>query len=430
VIERCAAVMSEPKRGRNTKAIAEGGEPPGSETTKEREMKRYLTGVVAVAALVVLAACGGGSSSSGSGSGKSLTIAFPVPLTSGNSAAAEQMVKAAELAVKTINANGGAGGRQLVLKVYDDKLTADESAKVAQRAITVDKAEVIMGGYTSIEGLAIREVTERRKVVYIATSTVSPQLTADATYTFRAANVDKLSYPVQMAELYAKLGFKKPVVSHDDGPTGATLFGPINDELTKQGLHPSTPVGFQLKATDLSSAVGAIKGEKPDSLIHIGSSGADAGLLMKTLAEQGVHVPVLGFGSLISSEARNIGGPAYGSGDVYTLANMQPSKKQFQDLADLYAKAYGGTESEVASKMVEQVPQTWDAFQALRQALDSTKGKTDGDSLAKALHDITPFEGAAGKAGSNFSFQGRQDGFNESLVPFKFDGTRPVEFTG
>jgi len=42
--------------------------------------------------------------------------------------------------VKTINAEGGAGGRQLSLKVYDDKLTADESAKIAQRAITVDKA--------------------------------------------------------------------------------------------------------------------------------------------------------------------------------------------------------------------------------------------------------------------------------------------------
>ncbi|ODU07392.1 MAG: hypothetical protein ABS81_01140 [Pseudonocardia sp. SCN 72-86] len=390
-------------------------------------MRRLLAPAVAlVALLLVVAGCGAGGGSGGSGAGGPLTIAFPVPLTSGNKAAADQMVNTAQLAVKTINASGGAGGRQLVLKVYDDKLTADESAKIAQRAITQEGAEVIMGGFTSIEGLAIREVVERRKLVYIATSTVSPQLTTGATYTFRSAH-DQGDYPVQMADLYAQLGFKKPVVVHDDGPTGSTLFGPINDALTAKGLTPVAPVAFSLNSTDVSSAVDAVKQEQPDSIVHIGSSGADAGLVLKTLSERGVRLPVLGFGSLISAEALKIGGSAYSEAPVYTLANMQPSKPQFKDFVAKYAAEYGGDPAQLSTTLVEQTVQTWDGFDLLRKALDATGGKADGETLAPALKAVVPYEGVGGKAGSTIGFTTSQNAYHQALVAFKLQGTKPVE---
>jgi branched-chain amino acid transport system substrate-binding protein len=378
-------------------------------------------------AVLLLTACGGGDSNESSGGGggeggggEPLVVAFPVPLTSGNAAAAEQMVNTAELAVKTINDDGGAGGRELQLEVYDDKLTADESAKIAQRALTQDGAEVIVGGYTSIEGLAIREVTERRKVVYIASSTISPQLTKDATYTFRQAH-DQGDYPVQMAALYAELGYEKPVVVHDDGPTGSTLFGPIVSELEGEGLTPGEPVGFTLNSTDVSTAVADVAAQQPDSIIHVGSSGADAGLMLKTLAEQGIDAPVLGFGSLISAEALNIGGAAYEGRDVYTLANASPSKPEYKEFKELYEAEYGAT------TLVEQAPQTWDAFEVLRRALDETGGDASGDALAEAIHGLEPFEGAAGKAGGLIDYSDSQNAYRESLVPYGLEAGKPVE---
>jgi branched-chain amino acid transport system substrate-binding protein len=392
-------------------------------------VRRFIIPVAVTAtAMLFTAACGsdsGSGSSSSGGSGGTLTIAFPVPLTSGNKASADQMVDTAKLAVKKINSSGGAGGRQLALKVYDDKLTADESAKIAQRAITQDKAEVIMGGYTSIEGLAIREVTERRKVVYMATSTVSPQLTKDATYTFRVAH-DQGDYPIQMAALYKKLGFSKPVVVHDDGPSGSTLFGPVNEALKSAGMTPGSPVQFTLNATDVSSAAAEVKKQNPDSIVHLGSSSADAGLMIKTLSEQGINVPVIGFGSVIAKEARTIGGAAYTRTPVYTLINTQPSKPQYQDFVKQYAAEYGGSASELTGTLVEQTVQTWDGFEALRQALDVTKGKTDGDALRGALKGLKPFEGAAGKAGGQVTFADSQNAYKEELVAFKANGSALV----
>ncbi|MFF7154734.1 ABC transporter substrate-binding protein [Streptomyces sp. NPDC008139] len=389
----------------------------------------FGVGVLALAATMSLAACGsnGGGSTSSGGGGKTLVIGFAAPLTSGNAAVAEQMVNTAKLAVKTINADGGAGGRKLSLKVYDDKLTADESAKVAQRAITVDKAGVMMGGYTSIEGLAIRKIVEPRKIVFINSSTISPALMDGAKYTFRTT-VDQSDYPVQLIDLLKSLGYKHPVVTADDGPTGSTLWKPIVDQAKQAGMDPGDTVHYTLGATDLTSAVTKLKGEHPDAVVHIGSAAADAGLMLKTMAEAGVNVPVVGFGSLIAPDALKIGGDAYTKlPAIYTLANQQPSKPEYQDFIKAYATEYGGSADALALGLAEQAGATWDAFTVLKKGLDATNGDTDGDKLAKAIDAITPFAGAAGKDGSLINFGDGRDGFSKSLVAFQFVGGKPKE---
>jgi branched-chain amino acid transport system substrate-binding protein len=386
-------------------------------------------GALALAASMSLAACGSsGDSNASSGSGgETLVIGFAAPLTSGNSAVAEQMVNTAKLAVKTINADGGAGGRKLQLKVYDDKLTADESAKVAQRAITVDKARVMMGGYTSIEGLAIRQIVEPRKIVFINSSTISPALMDGAKYTFRTT-VDQSDYPVQMISLLKSLGYKHPVVTADDGPTGSTLWQPIVDQAKQAGMDPGETVHYTLGATDLTSAVSQLKSEHPDAVVHIGSAAADAGLMLKTMAEAGVKVPVVGFGSLIAPDAQKIGGDAYTKlPAIYTLANQQPSKPEYQDFIKKYAAEYGGNPDELALGLAEQNAATWDAFTSLKDGLDATKGDTGGDKLAKAIDEITPFAGAAGKEGTLINFGDGRDGFSKSLVAFQFVNGKPQE---
>jgi branched-chain amino acid transport system substrate-binding protein len=386
-------------------------------------------GAVLVTASLALVACGNAAGDSGEDGSGTLVIGYAAPITSGNSAVAEQMVNTAKLAVKTINAEGGAGGRQLALKVYDDELTADESAKITQRAITVDKAEIMMGGYTSIEGLAIRQVAEPRKVVFINASTISPALMDGAKYTFRVAH-DQSDYPVQMIELLKQLGYKNPVVTADDGPTGATLYPQIEEAATAAGMTPGETVKYTLGATDLTSAVQQLKSENPDAVVHIGSSAADAGLMLKTMAEAGVMVPVVGFGSLIAPDALKIGGDAYTKlPAIYTLSNQQPSKPEYQEFIQAYADEYGGDPAELALGLAEQNAATWDSFQLLKLALDATDGDTDGDALATALDDLDPYTGAAGKEGSQIDFDAERDGFSKALVSFQFVDGKPQEFT-
>jgi ABC-type branched-subunit amino acid transport system substrate-binding protein len=231
-----------------------------------------------------------------------------------------------------------------------------------------------------------------------------------------------------MIDLLKSLGYKHPVVTADSGPTGTTLFQPIVNAATAAGLTPGGTVKYTLGATDLTSVVAELKTRHPDSVVHIGSSAADAGLMLKTMDEQGVKVPVVGFGSLIAPDALKIGGAAYTDlPGVYTLANQQPSKPQYRTFIEAYAKEYGGNVSDLALGLAEQCAATWDSFEVLKRALAVTKGATDGDKLYNALVNLPAFDGTAGKAGSQIKFDSAHNAFSHALVAFKFVDGKPTE---
>jgi branched-chain amino acid transport system substrate-binding protein len=374
---------------------------------------------------MAVAACGGGGSGGGGGDAKSslkdLTIGVPVPTTSGNAVYADQMTKSAQLAADEVNAGGGAGGRKLVLKFYDDKLSPDESAKVAQRAVTVDGAEVVVGGYTSIEGLAIREVTERRKIVYINPSTISPQLTEGAKYTFRVA-VDQREYPGAIANLAKKLGVKHPALLTDSGATGTTVGAPTEAALTKVGISLSGPgTTYQINSTDMSGPVGTVVSQHPDAVLALGSSAADLGLIMKTMVERGLTVPIVSVSAIVSPDALKVAGPATISAlPIYTLVNKLATKPDFVNFVQKYQKQYGGKVEDLTVTLSEQAANSYDTIKILALALKKTGGKTDGDTLAKALRGLPAYTASGGNEGAKISFAKSQTGFSGSLVASRF----------
>jgi branched-chain amino acid transport system substrate-binding protein len=379
---------------------------------------------IAAAAALILAGCASSGADAGSAggaaSGKPLVVAMPLPLTSGNATTAEQMVNSAQLAIDEINNSGGAGGRQIALKVYDDKLTADESAKVTQRAITVDRAEVFVGAYTTIEGLAIRQLTDPRKILFLSPSTISPALTDGSQYVYRTTHVQS-DYPALMAEAAKNLKMNNVVVLHDDSPTGSTLWQPTNEALEAAGITAGKEVGYKLNATDVSAAIAAVKAQNPDGVILLGSSAADAGLDIKTMAEQGLTVPLIGFSSPVAADAIKIGGDAFKQVPVYSIQNKQPDKPAFMEFAKKYATKYGDTAEKWAGTLPEPTGATYDAFMVLKKALDATKGDASGDKLRDFLTKMPEYQGVAGREDATLSWAEGPNGFHNEMATLKYN---------
>jgi branched-chain amino acid transport system substrate-binding protein len=116
------------------------------------------------------------------------------------------MQRAAELAVKEINARGGVGGggRPLELRIVDDSGRADVAIRVAQ-ALADDPAVVAVVGHltsgTSLAGARVYGST-RRPVAMISPSASSPDLSGVNPYVFRVCPTD-LSHGAQLAR-YAR----------------------------------------------------------------------------------------------------------------------------------------------------------------------------------------------------------------------------------
>jgi branched-chain amino acid transport system substrate-binding protein len=125
---------------------------------------------------------------------ENIKIGFPMPLSGPASVYGVPITKGAEMAVQEINASGGVLGRKLELLTRDSKASADEAVRLARELIIKDNVDFLSGTLTSAEAPAVSTIAKENKIVFIAPTSKTVQLTTPANlhpYIFRlASNTD------------------------------------------------------------------------------------------------------------------------------------------------------------------------------------------------------------------------------------------------
>ncbi len=95
--------------------------------------------------------------------------------------------KGMELAREEINAAGGVAGRKLELVIRDDGGTPGDAVRVAEELIAREKVDVLMGTFASNVGLAVGNLANQRKVLFLASEPLTDKIVwQDGNrYTFR-----------------------------------------------------------------------------------------------------------------------------------------------------------------------------------------------------------------------------------------------------
>lgn len=123
-----------------------------------------------------------------------IKIGYPMPLSGPASVYGVPIVKGAEMAVSEINASGGVLGRKLELLTRDSKASADEAVRLARELIIKDNVDFLSGTLTSAEAPAVSTIAKENKIVFMAPTSKTIQLTSPANlhpYIFRlASNTD------------------------------------------------------------------------------------------------------------------------------------------------------------------------------------------------------------------------------------------------
>jgi branched-chain amino acid transport system substrate-binding protein len=123
-----------------------------------------------------------------------IKIGFPMPLSGPASVYGVPITKGAEMAVQEINAKGGVLGRKLELLERDSKANADEAVRLARELIIKNNVDFLSGTLTSAEAPAVSTIAKENKIVFVAPTSKTIQLTSKANlhpYIFRlASNTD------------------------------------------------------------------------------------------------------------------------------------------------------------------------------------------------------------------------------------------------
>ncbi|MBN8943867.1 MAG: ABC transporter substrate-binding protein [Rhizobiales bacterium] len=210
----------------------------------------------------------------------------------------EYAVQAVQLAADEINAAGGVMGRKIEL-VLDDSPNPQQASAKAERLIQRDKVTALLGEISSASALAIGQVVQREKVLFINTGANSDAL--------RGSDCQRFMFHIEAQNsMYVKAVGRSLV---RDGLvrgkkwyslTADYAFGHDLLRVAKRymGENGGNHAGDDLIPTDLadfSPFLLKIRTARPDVVI-LNLAGTQITNFLKQYAEFGLSFPVAGFG--------------------------------------------------------------------------------------------------------------------------------------
>jgi len=120
------------------------------------------------------------------GAGKPIVIGGSLPLTGEFAETGQWIERGMRYWADEINAKGGLLGRPVEFKIYDDQSNVGKAVTFAEKAITVDKVDLLFGGYPGTAARAVMAVAEKHKMVYVSMGGHMKSFQQGYTYSFGA----------------------------------------------------------------------------------------------------------------------------------------------------------------------------------------------------------------------------------------------------
>lgn len=276
--------------------------------------KLYVSLIVSVLAVLFLLTPVQGAPAPG----KPIKIGLigPMDIRSGN-----HLFISAQIAVEKINAAGGVKVGNTKRRIELIKISSNEFKKVtdavsaAERAITADKVDFLVGGIVAEAVAAIQDVAADNKTIYISTAyIVSPQYIARMNkdydrykYCFTAASMEyadigkvHLGVTDVVNQAVKKTGIAKPKVAQMVEKTagGDAIIGMTTAYFPQMGMEIVGAWRPSPSASDLRAETAAIKSSNPH-IIYTVFSGPGGVVFGTQLAE--LKIPAIVAGSPASS---------------------------------------------------------------------------------------------------------------------------------
>lgn len=316
-----------------------------------------------------------------------------------------------DLWLETVNKQGGIniGGtrRRVEMVYYDDESNAQTGAKLTEKLITEDKAQFILGPFSSPITMQTSVIGEKYKVI-----TIAPLANSDAIY---ARGFKYVFSTLPPATKYMKLFLDMAVTLEPkprtiaimalNNPFGLLVAQGARDHAKALGLEVIYEEKYPAQSSDVSAFLTQIKAKNPDILLA-SSFFQEALLISKQAKELKVCPKMLTFtvGPALPDFAQSLGKDAeYVYGSEWWLPNMGwkgPVFGSSQDYARLVQERFGyqpgyHTAAGTASGLLLQL--------AIEKA-----GSTDTEKVREALLglDVETFWGPVAWSASGTNVKG------------------------
>lgn len=220
---------------------------------------------------------------------KEVAIGCTLPLTGAFSAFGRYFVDVFKFWEEEVNGKGGLLGSKVRLIIYDDKSDASTSVALYHKLITVDKVDLIVGGFPTPVVLPVMPVAEKYKMLFVQGGANAKNLIIKGNYkyTFSTLTSDTVwSDPLWewLASLPAEKRPKKAAFVQQVNPFLQGVVAAATPKAQPLGIEVTTVETYASDAQDFTAILQKFKAADVD--LVFGSNNYPAGLsFLRTIAE-------------------------------------------------------------------------------------------------------------------------------------------------
>ena len=168
--------------------------------------------------------------------------------------------------------------------IYEDS-KADPKIAVSsmQKLTTVDKCNIVLGGFSSSEVLSIAPIAEKNKVVLISPTASSPNVTNAGDYIFRITPSDNFDGEIMARFAYKELNLRNVALIFSNNDYGLGISKVFVSKFISLGGKISVQKSFESGVNDFKPQLTSIKEAKPDGIYIIAAG--EIGIILKQKSE-------------------------------------------------------------------------------------------------------------------------------------------------
>lgn len=226
----------------------------------------------------------------GGGDGEDVfTIGANLPLSQGWEPYGNTQVRAAEIAIEEINENGGLGGMEVELAVEDNQVDPQRARDMADRLVSQENANVLLGTISSATRVAMSAELERLEVPALYASQYEGPVADDycSEWTFHLGDIPSQKINPLIPWLMDEHGDSFYLLG-DDYNWPRETNGQVEAVIENEGGEVVAEEYVSLDTTDFTSIIPRIEQEDPD-ILFMTVTGAGVAAIQDQMLEQGVR---------------------------------------------------------------------------------------------------------------------------------------------
>jgi len=303
--------------------------------------------------------------------------------------------KTLELYVERLNAAGGVLGRKLELVAYDSGGDAEKARTFAKRLIEQDRVDVIVGGSTTGETMAVVPLAEAAGMPFISLAGAVVIVEPVKKWVFKTPHTDRMACDKVFVDMKAR-GVAKAALISGSGGFDKSMRGQCLAVAKNHGIAIVADETYGAGDTDMTAQLTKIKNAAGVQAVLNAGFGQGPAIVTKNYQQLGIGVPLYQSHGVASKQYIQLAGeaaegvrlPAAALLVAETLPDSDPQKTVVLE----YKRAYEARFKQDVSTFGGH------AYDGLMLAVEAMKraGSTDKAKVRDALEQIRGYMGTAG----------------------------------